>query len=210
MGGRQSHGRLPIRAGQGQRADTGGRPGGTTVGRGTSCRRSAATRCSSPAALPVQIFPPLFNRYSGGQSFGTHVDNAVRQVPGSGHRIRTDLSVTLFLAGPDEYDGGELCIEDTYGMQKGETAGGAPGALSRHEPAPGAGRSPAERGSARSSGFRAWCATMPAARYCSISTGHPAAESRKSQSSGSGAIYRSVPQLCYGSGRRSSGPPFFL
>ena len=67
------------------------------------------------AALPARVFPPLFNRYQGGQSFGTHVDNAIRQVSGTGHRIRTDLSATLFLAGPDEYDGGELMVEDTYG-----------------------------------------------------------------------------------------------
>ena len=67
------------------------------------------------AALPRHVFPPLFNRYLGGQSFGTHVDNAIRQVPGTGHRIRTDLSATLFLAQPDEYDGGELVVEDTYG-----------------------------------------------------------------------------------------------
>ncbi|HYE31925.1 MAG TPA: Fe2+-dependent dioxygenase [Methylomirabilota bacterium] len=69
------------------------------------------------AALPRTVFPPLFNRYSGGQSFGTHVDNAIRQVPGTGHRIRTDLSATLFFAGPEEYDGGELCVEDTYGVK---------------------------------------------------------------------------------------------
>ena len=69
------------------------------------------------AALPLRVFPPLFNRYAGGQSFGTHVDNAIRQIPGSGHRIRTDLSATLFLADPDEYDGGELMVEDTYGTQ---------------------------------------------------------------------------------------------
>jgi PKHD-type hydroxylase len=67
------------------------------------------------AALPLRVFPPLFNRYSGGQSFGTHVDNAVRQVPGTPHRVRTDLSATLFLAGPEEYDGGELVVQDTYG-----------------------------------------------------------------------------------------------
>lgn len=67
------------------------------------------------AALPSQVFPPLFNRYSGGQSFGTHVDNAIRQVTGTGQRIRTDLSATLFFADPDEYDGGELTVEDTYG-----------------------------------------------------------------------------------------------
>ncbi len=67
------------------------------------------------AALPARVFPPLFNRYQGGQSFGTHVDNAIRQVTGTPHRIRTDLSATLFLANPDEYDGGELAVEDTYG-----------------------------------------------------------------------------------------------
>ncbi len=67
------------------------------------------------AALPSRVFPPLFNRYQGGQSFGTHVDNAIRQVSGTGHRIRTDLSATLFLSQPDEYDGGDLIVEDTYG-----------------------------------------------------------------------------------------------
>ncbi len=69
------------------------------------------------AALPLKVFPPLFNRYSGGQSFGTHVDNAIRNVTGTPHRIRTDLSATLFFTGPEEYDGGELCIEDTYGVK---------------------------------------------------------------------------------------------
>jgi PKHD-type hydroxylase len=68
------------------------------------------------AALPLHVFPPLFNRYSGGQSFGSHVDNSIRTVPGTAHRIRTDLSATLFFAQPDEYDGGELVIEDTYGV----------------------------------------------------------------------------------------------
>ena len=68
------------------------------------------------AALPLRIFPPLFNRYEGGQSFGSHVDNAIRQVTDTGHRIRTDLSATLFFANPDEYEGGELVIEDTYGV----------------------------------------------------------------------------------------------
>jgi PKHD-type hydroxylase len=67
------------------------------------------------AALPSRVFPPLFNRYQGGQSFATHVDNAIRQVTGTGHRIRTDLSATLFFSQPDEYDGGELIVEDTYG-----------------------------------------------------------------------------------------------
>lgn len=70
------------------------------------------------AALPLRIFPPLFNRYSGGQNFGTHVDNAIRQVPGSPVRIRTDLSATLFFEKPENYDGGELCVEDTYGVHR--------------------------------------------------------------------------------------------
>ncbi len=69
------------------------------------------------AALPAKIFPPLFNRYQSGHSFGLHVDNAVRQVRGTAHRIRTDLSATLFLSAPGEYEGGELMIEDTYGPQ---------------------------------------------------------------------------------------------
>ncbi len=69
------------------------------------------------AALPLHILPPMFNRYSGGQTFGTHVDGSVRVVPGTNHRLRTDLSCTLFFAGPAEYDGGELIIEDTYGSK---------------------------------------------------------------------------------------------
>jgi PKHD-type hydroxylase len=68
------------------------------------------------AALPLRVFPPLFNRYRGGHSFGNHVDNAIRQLPGAPLRIRTDLSATLFLSGPEEYDGGELLVEDTYGV----------------------------------------------------------------------------------------------
>jgi PKHD-type hydroxylase len=68
------------------------------------------------AALPLRLFPPLFNRYQGGHSFGNHVDNAIRQITGTPLRIRTDLSATLFLSQPDEYDGGELVVEDTYGV----------------------------------------------------------------------------------------------
>lgn len=67
------------------------------------------------AALPLRVVPPLFNSYAGGQSFGRHVDNAIRQVPGTPHRLRTDLSCTLFLSDPRDYDGGELVIDDTYG-----------------------------------------------------------------------------------------------
>src|SRR6201996_4390213 len=68
------------------------------------------------AALPMKVFPPLFNSYGGGQSFGTHVDNAIRHVKGTSHRVRSDLSATLFLTPPEEYYGGELVIEDTYGV----------------------------------------------------------------------------------------------
>jgi PKHD-type hydroxylase len=72
------------------------------------------------AALPKRVFPPLFNRYGGAaNAFGNHVDNAIRYIPGTqGERVRTDVSCTLFLAEPDEYDGGELVIEDTYGSQQ--------------------------------------------------------------------------------------------
>jgi PKHD-type hydroxylase len=72
------------------------------------------------AAIPLKIFPPLFNRYAaaGGHHFGLHVDNAVRADHLTGLRIRTDLSVTLFLSEPEEYDGGELVIEDLYGSHE--------------------------------------------------------------------------------------------
>ncbi|KRC38605.1 MULTISPECIES: Fe2+-dependent dioxygenase [unclassified Lysobacter] len=69
------------------------------------------------AALPQRVFPPLFNRYEGGQAFGFHVDNAIRydRSRGGMDTVRTDLSATLFLSAPEDYDGGELVIEDTYG-----------------------------------------------------------------------------------------------
>ncbi len=70
------------------------------------------------AAVPLHVFPPLFNRYSNGHHFGEHVDNAIRGDRLTGLRIRTDLSVTLFLSEPDEYDGGELIIEDYYGTHR--------------------------------------------------------------------------------------------
>lgn len=70
------------------------------------------------AALPARVFPPLFNCYAEGHAFGNHVDNAIRQDPHSGFRVRTDISATLFLSAPDEYDGGELVIDDTYGPHK--------------------------------------------------------------------------------------------
>lgn len=70
------------------------------------------------AALPLKVFPPLFNRYEAGQAFGTHVDNAIRHLRGTNFRIRSDLSATLFLSEPEDYDGGELTIEDVYGEQQ--------------------------------------------------------------------------------------------
>ena len=70
------------------------------------------------AALPHKVFPPLFNCYTDGGTFGFHIDNAVRQVSSSVERVRTDLSSTLFFSDPDEYDGGELVIQDTYGTQR--------------------------------------------------------------------------------------------
>jgi PKHD-type hydroxylase len=70
------------------------------------------------AALPLKIFPPLFNSYAGGQTFGTHVDNAVRIQRGTDFRVRSDLSATLFLEDPDAYDGGELTVETHFGVQQ--------------------------------------------------------------------------------------------
>jgi PKHD-type hydroxylase len=70
------------------------------------------------AALPKQVFPPLFNRYRQGMTFGSHVDGAIRTHAASRTRIRTDLSATLFLTAPEEYDGGELVVEDTYGTHQ--------------------------------------------------------------------------------------------
>ena len=70
------------------------------------------------AALPLRFVPPLFNRYEGGEHYGLHVDGAIRSVPGSGERIRTDLSCTLFLCEPEDYEGGELEVVDTYGTHE--------------------------------------------------------------------------------------------
>ena len=69
------------------------------------------------AALPLKTVPPLFNRYEGGEQYGMHIDGAVRAVPGTSHFIRTDLSSTLFLTDPADYDGGELVVVDTFGQQ---------------------------------------------------------------------------------------------
>jgi len=91
------------------------------------------------AALPLRTVPPLFNRYEGGEHYGTHFDGAVRAVPGTNHFLRTDLSSTLFLSEPAEYDGGELVIFDTYGQHDVKLAAGdlilySSGALHRVNP----------------------------------------------------------------------------
>lgn len=70
------------------------------------------------AALPLKVFPPLFNRYSGGEEFGAHVDNSIRRLTGSDFRIRSDLSATLFLEPPTEYGGGELVVQDLFGEHR--------------------------------------------------------------------------------------------
>jgi PKHD-type hydroxylase len=67
------------------------------------------------ATLPLRVFPPLFNRYEGGEKFGAHLDNSIRQIPGTPYRIRTDISATLFVSAPEDYEGGELVIDDIYG-----------------------------------------------------------------------------------------------
>jgi PKHD-type hydroxylase len=90
------------------------------------CRQIGATILKSlasnglfySAALPARIYPPLFNCYQGGRSFDVHIDNAIRFVPGTPVKVRTDLSMTLFLSEPDEYEGGELIIEDTFGSHR--------------------------------------------------------------------------------------------
>ena len=87
-------------------------------------RALARSQTFNSAAVPFRVFPPLFNRYDIGMKFGAHVDNAIRFIPGPNIRVRTDLSATLFLSDPDDYDGGELVIEDTYGTQSVKFAAG--------------------------------------------------------------------------------------
>ena len=70
------------------------------------------------AALPLRVLPPMFNRYDVGMTFGAHVDGSIRSLPGSGQRLRTDVSSTLFLTPPEDYDGGELVVHDTYGTHQ--------------------------------------------------------------------------------------------
>jgi len=76
------------------------------------------------SVLPYRVYPPMFNRYGPGMHFGTHVDGAIRMIRGTGHKLRTDLSATLFLAAPTEYDGGELIVDSDFGSQGVKLAAG--------------------------------------------------------------------------------------
>jgi len=87
-------------------------------------QKLAGSTLFTSAALPLKVFPPLFNRYEGGGHFGAHIDTAVRYVNQAPYRVRTDLSATLFLSAPDEYDGGELVVEDTYGVHRAKLPAG--------------------------------------------------------------------------------------
>ncbi|MCY1272565.1 PKHD-type hydroxylase [compost metagenome] len=91
------------------------------------------------AALPLKVLPPRFNRYAGGGTYGNHIDNAIFSIPGTPHRVRADLSATLFFCDPDEYDGGELVVEDRYGSHRVKLPAGhlvlyPSGSLHRVEP----------------------------------------------------------------------------
>ncbi|TDU30995.1 PKHD-type hydroxylase [Panacagrimonas perspica] len=102
-------------------------------------QKLAGSTLFTSAALPLKVFPPLFNRYEGGGHFGAHIDTAVRYVNQAPFRVRTDLSATLFLSQPDEYEGGELVIEDTFGLHKVKLPAGhllLYPASSRHEVSP--------------------------------------------------------------------------
>jgi PKHD-type hydroxylase len=90
-------------------------------------------------ALPLKVFPPLFNRYDGGMNFATHIDNSIRFVPGTPVRVRTDMSATVFLSDPADYDGGELTVQDTFGEHSAKLAAGDMvlySATSRHHVTP--------------------------------------------------------------------------
>ena len=118
------------------------------------------------AALPHKVFPPLVNCYTGGGSFDFHIDNAVRQPKGSPERVRTDLSATLFFSEPEDYDGGELVIQDTYGVQQVKL----PAGIWCCTPAPVCTRSmpsPVAHVLRRFSGPKAWCVKTASAPCCS-------------------------------------------
>ena len=116
------------------------------------------------AALPLRSVPPLFNAYSGGEHYGFHVDGAVRQLPFNNLSLRTDLSTTVFLTEPDDYEGGELVVQDTYGTHEVKLPAGdvilyPSSSLHKVEPV-------TQGACAASSGRRAWCATIGGATCC--------------------------------------------
>lgn len=118
------------------------------------------------AVLPLRILPPYFNSYAGGGHYGMHVDGAVRTRPGTANAMRADVSSTLFLSEPEEYDGGELVVMDAYGTHEVKLAAGdlivyPASSVHRVEPVTRA------SASARSCGRRAWCARTPSAACCS-------------------------------------------
>jgi PKHD-type hydroxylase len=87
-------------------------------------RKLARNALFTSATVPLKVFPPLFNRYEDGAHFGTHIDTAVRYTGLAPHRVRTDVSATLFLSAPEEYDGGELTVEDTFGVHRAKLPAG--------------------------------------------------------------------------------------
>ena len=122
------------------------------------------------AALPLKVFPPLFNRYGGGHSFGSHVDNAIRQVPGSPHRVRTDLSATLFLAASRRAMRAASWSSPTPMARTRSSSRRATWCCIRRRACITSPLSRAASASPRSSGFRAWFATTGSARCCSTWT----------------------------------------
>ena len=172
LGRRPRHRRAPRSAGEAQSADRRGRADRARARRDRFSRALERHPLFLSAALPRRIYPPMFNRYDGadGMQFGSHVDGAVRLLPGTGVKIRTDISATLFSRAPEDYDGGELHDRRHLRRAQRQAAGRRPGALSGDQPCIASRRSRAARGSRRSSGCRAWCATTRSGRCCSIST----------------------------------------
>ncbi len=112
------------------------------------------------AALPLRVLPPMFNRYDVGMTFGRMSTAPFARIPGSGQRMRTDVSSTLFLTPPEDYDGGELVVHDTYGTHTVETSGGAHGGLSGDQHAQRHTRDAGAAGGRRSSGRSPWSRTI--------------------------------------------------
>jgi len=135
---------------------------------------------------------PLFNRYQGGQSFGTHVDNAIRQVTGTPHRIRTDLSATLFLTNPTNTTAANCGGRYLWNAQR-QTSSGPPDPVSFYKACISAAVTRGAR-LARFSGFKAWSVTMASARCCSIGYGHSAlnASERSTRRRCSDGVYHNL------------------